>query len=72
MRIVIANARLTDCVFLFVAWLYVLPHGPEISAWFLEYAAASRLALNPLFLFRNPAFGTSNDIDLDGPDDIEA
>ena len=68
MRIVTTNARLTGCVFLFVAWLYVL----EKSAWFLEYAAASRLALNPLFLFRNPAFGTSNDIDLDGPDDIEA
>ena len=66
MRIVIANARRTDCVFLFVAWLY------EISARFLEYAAASRLALNPLFLLRNPAFGTSNDIDLDGPDDIDA
>ena len=70
MRIVIINARLTGCVFLFVAWLYVLLQGP--STWFLEYAAASRLALNPLFLFRNPAFGTSNDIDLDGPDDIEA
>ena len=63
---VIANARLTGCLFLFVAWLYVLEKS------FLEYAAASRLALNPLFLLRNPAFGTSNDIDLDGPDDIDA
>ena len=57
---IIGMYKLTRC--------YVL----EKSAWFLEYATASRLALNPLFLFRNPAFGTSNDIDLDGPDDIEA